>query len=437
MALHNGDIGGQTSQPTLVPLRDPCTGLAHPALFHDRLARLEAYARRHPGHLFALAIADVQPAAQLTSEVIAQIGARMAGAVRDLDTVVYLESGRFAVLLDHIGDMADIEPVANRLQNILTKSCPAWIPPGNIGWAAQGDSRTWRPTSPQRLMHQADVALCRAKLRGPGTWEIFVGEHQGALTTTTLTHRLRHALARREFRVHYQPIVSLSDGRIAGFEALVRWESSEYGLVEPNQFIRIAEESGLIVSIGHWVMHTALAQLRDWRAEGLATKAFMSVNLSPRQLHEAGLASHVANILNDVQIEASALHLEITENLLIDNIENATLLLGRLRDLGVKLCLDDFGVGYSSLNTLYSLPVQTLKIDRSFVARLLENPKCRHIVRTIMMLAHTLKMDVIAEGIETTGQLDFLRARRCEYGQGYHFGKPQNATDLRLAIDLA
>jgi EAL domain-containing protein (putative c-di-GMP-specific phosphodiesterase class I) len=241
-----------------------------------------------------------------------------------------------------------------------------------------------------------------------------------------LENDLRRAIERQEFRVFYQPIISLETDLIAGFEALVRWEHPERGLVSPAEFIPLSEETGLITEIGQWVLHEACRQTRQWQ-KALQRPLMVSVNLSGKQFVQPNLIEQIKHILQETDFDPRWLRLEITESMVMENAEAAASMLLQLRDLGVHLSIDDFGTGYSSLSYLHRFPVTTLKIDRSFISRMGEGDENSEIVRTIMTLASNLGMEVVAEGVETEEQLAQLRALKCEYGQGYLFSHPVNA----------
>jgi EAL domain-containing protein (putative c-di-GMP-specific phosphodiesterase class I) len=248
---------------------------------------------------------------------------------------------------------------------------------------------------------------------------------------------MRNAIARQEFQLYYQPIVSLTTLKIVGFEALIRWQSPQCGFVSPGLFIPVAEETGLIIPIGQWIFQEACQQLHRWCKQfPQHASLMMSVNLSRRQFSQVDLVEQIQKVLEEADIDRACLKLEITESLMMNDIEEGLALLKRLKALGLKLSLDDFGTGYSSLSNLHTFPVDTLKIDQSFVNRLgegQESHKYAQIVRTIVMLGHNLEFDVVAEGVETEHQVRALQALNCEYGQGYFFSKPlpkEQATEL-------
>jgi len=258
--------------------------------------------------------------------------------------------------------------------------------------------------------------------------------HARNAALTQLETGLRRALAHDEFRIHYQPIISLDTWRISGFEALLRWEHPEHGYVSPLKFIPVAEDTGLIIPIGQWVLREACQQLRVWQDQFPSDPPLaMSVNLSGKQFSQPDLIDQIEAILKEAQLEPSSLKIEITESSIIENIDVAALMLKKMKALGVRLSLDDFGTGYSSLSYLHRFPIDTLKIDRSFVSRI-NLPKNTEIVRTILTLARNLGMDVVAEGVETREQIIKLTGLNCEYVQGYLLSRPIDGRAMRDLI---
>jgi EAL domain-containing protein (putative c-di-GMP-specific phosphodiesterase class I) len=271
--------------------------------------------------------------------------------------------------------------------------------------------------------------MYRAKDAGKACYELFDLEmHSRAVIRMRLENDLRRALERDEFCLYYQPIMSVETGRLSGFEALVRWQHPERGLVGPAEFIPVAEETGLIVPLGSWILEKACRQMQDWHTNHPANRALtINVNLSSKQLIQSGLVQEVKQILERTELPARSLKLEITESVVMENAELATTMLKQLSDLNVHLCIDDFGTGYSSLSYLHRFPVDTLKIDRSFVNRIEEKDENVEIVRTIATLARNLGMEVVAEGVESEDQLACLKALKCEYAQGYLFSRALTA----------
>jgi EAL domain-containing protein (putative c-di-GMP-specific phosphodiesterase class I) len=291
----------------------------------------------------------------------------------------------------------------------------------------------------EELLRDADTAMYRAKNAGRARHAIFDEEmHAAVLDTLRLETDLRHALQKREFFVVYQPIVELSTGEIAGFEALVRWNHPKRGLISPGQFIPLAEETGLIIALDHYVLREACTQIQAWHDLFPDRELMLSANLSSKQFLQLDLVARVEATLLHTGLPPASLKLEITEGVLMNDPEAAAVLLQSLRDLGIRLSIDDFGTGYSSLSYLHSFPLNTLKIDQSFVKRMEDNGtehgQGGEIVTTIVQLARNLRMDVIAEGIETAHQLERLRAIDCDFGQGYFFSRPIPASEVEKML---
>jgi EAL domain-containing protein (putative c-di-GMP-specific phosphodiesterase class I) len=282
---------------------------------------------------------------------------------------------------------------------------------------------------PDDILRDADTAMYSAKSLGKARHEVFDrAMHARAMNLLQLETDLRHALQRDEFLLHYQPIVSLKTGAIHGFEALIRWQHPKHGFISPSEFIPIAEETGLILQIGQWVLREACRQMREWQEQTPATSSLsISVNLSSRQFTQPDLIERISQVLKETGLASSCLRLEITETVVMENIETAASMLKQLQTLGVELSIDDFGTGYSSLSYLHRFPSSTLKIDRSFVSRMMDQSENVEIVRTIAVLAQNLNMSVVAEGVETEEQVTQLRDLGCEYAQGFFFFKPMNA----------
>ena len=292
------------------------------------------------------------------------------------------------------------------------------------------------------VLRDADTAMYRAKSLGKARYEIFDKTmHGNATDLLQIETDLWRALERKELTLDYQPIVSLRTGRIAGFEALLRWLHPARGIVSPLEFISVAEETGLIVPIGQWVLNQACRQTREWQKHypDQEPPLHVSVNLSAKQFLQPDLIDQVRLALNSCGLNPASLKLEITESMVMQNVESTTQMLGQLRALGVEISLDDFGTGYSSLSYLHRFPISVLKVDRSFVSSMTDNHEHLEIVRTIIALARNLKMDVIAEGVETLEQALELRAMNCEYGQGYYFSRALNAESAvrLLSVDSA
>jgi diguanylate cyclase (GGDEF)-like protein/PAS domain S-box-containing protein len=410
---------------------DGLTGLPNRALFLDRLERLLTHAVRHPDYVFGVAFMDLDRFKVVNDslghlqgdDLLVAIARRLELCVRQGDTVARLGGDEFAVLLDDVRDVRDATRVADR---ILTELSMPFHLGGNevftaasIGIALSSGGYE----SPEDILRDADAAMYRAKLDGRCRYEVFDRKmHERAVRTLQVETDLRRALERCEFRVHYQPIIDLGSGRIAGLEALLRWEHPIRGLVPPDDFVPLAEETGLIVSIGWWVLERACRQMSEWLTRYPdATGRYVSVNLSSRQFMQPDLLLQVDSVLSRTGLPPQALKLEITETVVIKHAEVVTASLAALRARGIHLCIDDFGTGYSSLSYLHSFPVDTLKIDRSFISQIGLSASNARLVETIVALGRNLGMDTVAEGVETQEQLDFLRKLGPLLAQGYFF----------------
>ena len=285
---------------------------------------------------------------------------------------------------------------------------------------------------PEDVLRDADLAMYRAKALGKAGYQIFTAElREHAVTLMALETDLRGALERREFAVHYQPIISVGTGRPIGFEALVRWQHPVHGLISPHEFVPLAEELGLIAEIDLWVLREACTQLLMWQGAFPAEPSLtLSVNLSGQGFARPDLAARVAETLRQTGFKPECLKLELTESVLITHSDTVKATLEQLHQLGVQLHIDDFGTGYSSLSYLQNFPLHVLKIDRSFIRRIAESAESTELVRTIVALARALNLKVTAEGVETQAQLEQLRALGCEFGQGYLFAKPLSAVEV-------
>jgi len=355
--------------------------------------------------------------------------------VRPGDMIARFGGDEFAVLVDSIAGVAEATRVAERihaeLQGIFSVEGSEVFASVSIGIAV---STSGHETA-EDLLRDADTAMYRAKSNGRGRYEVFDAAMRAhVMGLLELEGELRRAVERREFLLHYQPVVQLDTGMLQGFEALVRWQHPRRGLVGPDQFISVAEEAGLIIPLGHWVLGEACRQLAAWRADSPeAQELRVSVNISPRQFLDRELVKKVRATLNECRLPPDHLILEITEGVLMDVDGPGTGMLAELDALGVHLYIDDFGTGYSSLSYLHRFPVDALKIDRSFVAQLTQSGGDA-LVRTILTLAHNLGIPAVAEGVETAEQLNLLRSLACPFAQGYYFSRPISAADATALI---
>ncbi|MCU0538176.1 MAG: bifunctional diguanylate cyclase/phosphodiesterase, partial [Hydrococcus sp. Prado102] len=409
-----------------------------------RLERAILHAQRRSDYLFAVLFLDLDRFKIINDSLGHIIGDRLLIAfarrletcLRSGDTVARLGGDEFTILLDDLADASDVSLVANRIQTTLASpfniNGHEIFISTSIGIAFNATDRT----QADELLRNADIAMYRAKTRGRARHEIFDTEmYAQATTLLQLETDLRRAIARQELLVYYQPIVSLSTNKIIGFEALVRWQHPQHGLVSPAQFIPIAEETGLIVEIGYWVLSEACRQMRVWQEQFPTIPLLtISVNLSSKQFSQPDLSEQIARILQETELEATSLKLEITESVLMENTQSATDMLLQLREMNIQIHIDDFGTGYSSLSYLHRFPSNAVKIDRSFVSRIGSKGENLEIVRAIVALARSLNMDAIAEGVETLEQLTYLKTLKCKYAQGYYCSRPLNSRSMEKLI---
>ena len=357
--------------------------------------------------------------------VLQEVGERLRTTVRPGDTVARLGGDEFAFLLEDVADPGDADEVAERVAAALVTPLAvggvevALRASVGIALAQDGDAAA-------DLLRDADTAMYTAKARGGGAYERFVpAMREAAISRFELGADLRRAIERREFVLHYQPVVDLTHGRILGFEALVRWQHPTRGLLSPAAFVPTAEATGLIVAIGRWVLEEACTQAQRWQLDTLTEpKLSMSANLSPRELREPGLVENVAAILRRTGVDPSTIVLEITETSMVEDADGAIATLQALKALGVRLAIDDFGTGYSSLSYLRRLPVDVLKLDRSFVVPAGRGDRESALVDAVFRLGRSLGLVTIAEGIEDAEQRDRLVSLGCRVGQGYLFARP-------------
>jgi diguanylate cyclase (GGDEF)-like protein/PAS domain S-box-containing protein len=420
--------------------QDTLTGLPNRARFYDLLKHRVARKDRKCAVLlldvdrFKLVNDSLGNAS--ADQLLIQIAQRVKTCMRQGDVLARVGGDEFAVLLDDVSGEEEASSVATRIQqalsisfNLLGQEVYTTL---SIGIALASDYE-----QVSDMLRDAETAMHQAKARGKARYEVFGRDMHGELMSQLkMETDLRRACERDELFVDYQPIVSLRSRTLIGFEALVRWRHPEFGLVPPKDFIPVAEETGQILTIGQTVLESACRQAREWRETYPASPPlFVSVNLSVKQFNQPGLVENIAHLLQRFQLPPRCLKLEITESVFSDNIEAAVGLLTQLRELGVQLSIDDFGTGYSSLSYLQRFPIDTLKIDRSFVTQMMENEENLAIVRTIVALAQNLGMDVVAEGVETEDQLKLLRKLECENGQGFLFSTPLGGGQLNQFIE--
>lgn len=413
---------------------DALTGLPNRTLLSDRLSLSLARAKRNKEYQFAVLFLDLDRfklvndslGHTLGDQLLVELGRRLEVCMRKADTVARLGGDEFGMLLDGIKDPYDAIYIAERIQEELlepfTLNGHEFLTTTSIGiaFSQTGYER------PEDILRDADIAMYRAKANGKARYEVFdVAMHSHAVEMLTLERELRHAIERKEVKVHYQPIVSLTDKMLVGFEALARLESAELGPISPAQFIPLAEETGLIIALGFLVLAEACKQMVQWHQQyPREHKLTLSVNLSSKQFTQLNLVDSIKKILTETGMDPSSLHLEITESVIMEKAQDAAEMLSQLKALGVKLSIDDFGTGYSSLSYLHSFPFDILKIDRSFVCRMGTDKESTGIVETILTLAQKLGKKAVAEGVENETQFELLKAMGCGYGQGYLFSRP-------------
>lgn len=413
---------------------DALTGLPNRVFFMDKLMGAIARTKEQPDYRFAVLFMDCDRFKVVNDSLghmagdrlLISLARRLQFHLKAKSHLARFGGDEFTILLDNIYSVEEVTATAKRLQTALTwpfklDDQDLFID-ASIGIAIG----TSEYTEPEQILRDADIAMYQAKSRGRGCYQVFDATmHAQVQKRFQLETDLRLAMENYDFILHYQPIVSLTDFKIDGFEALLRWQHPDRGLISPGEFIPIAEETGAIIPIGLYVLDSAIAQVKAWEEKQLIPPQFrVSVNLSVKQFTQPNLIDKIDRIILKHQISSCRLKLEITESAIVENPEVATDILRQLRERQIQISLDDFGTGYSSLSYLHRFPVDTLKIDRSFVRQMADNGENMEIVRAIVLLAHQLKMTAIAEGIETAEQLAQLRHLDCEEGQGYYFSKP-------------
>jgi len=413
---------------------DALTGLPNRALFMDRLKLATERARRRKDQVFAVLFLDLDGFKAINDsmghmmgdQLLIQISRRLKNCLRTTDTSARLGGDEFTILLEDLTDERESLRVVERLQKELAQ--PFKLGAREIQITAS-IGITWSNAKYERaeeILRDADVAMYRAKSAGKDCYQLFESEQYAPQReAVNLGSDLEAAVERNELSLHYQPIVSLETGKLHAFEALVRWRHPQRGLILPNDFIPLAEENGSILKIGTWAIREACLQLKRWQEKFPSHSSLaVTVNLSSKEFMQANLIDHVIEILQDTGVAPRCLKIEITESVVMENIGTATVVLQQLRALGIELVIDDFGTGYSSLSYLHRLPISSLKIDKSFVKDMVEKREHAEIVKTIVNLARSLEIRVVAEGVETLEQLVALRRLKCDAAQGFLFSKP-------------
>jgi len=453
-----------SSQEKLTHLayHDPLTQLANRALFMDQLKECVNRTKRRQDYKFAVVFIDVDHFKAINDshghpagdQLIVQIAERLSGSIRRYDVVpqraeltgpvraagndilARLGGDIFAILLNDIRDPSDGIRVAERIQQNMA---PPFSVDGrqlqitaSIGIATSATNYS----AAEDVWRDADTAMYQARSMGDSRYQMCdPAMHAAAVSRLKLESDLRQAESRGELLVYYQPIVSLQNGCLSGFEALIRWQRPGFGLVAPADFIPVAEETGLIVPIGSWVLREACSQMRAWQLRfPWKPELTIAVNFSAKQFGQSNLVEQVKQVLGETRLDPGSLRIEFTESVAMQDAERTARILNELKALGLCTSIDDFGTGYSSLSYLSRLPLDILKLDRSFVSEMDKNKESRHIVNTIIGLAHNLAMDVVAEGIETIEQAEELKSLGCQYAQGYFFSKPINNNSVEALL---
>ena len=430
-----------------VALHDALTGLPNRALFIDRLHQAFLRVQRSPRTPFAVFFLDVDrfknvndAFGHLTGDrLLGSIATRLEGALRPSDTVARFGGDEFVILTEGILDAPQATAIARRIQEAFQQ--PFELRGSGVFISMSMGIALWsaRYTSSEELVRDADTAMYRAKAMGKNRFELFdEAMHREVVAALNLENDLRRAVERQEFEVYYQPIVTLEDGRISGFEALVRWHHPERGLLLPTGFIPLAEEIGLVVQIDRWVLEEACRQLRNWQVQFRQNPPLkVNVNISGIQFARPDLITHVDHTVRKSGLFGRSLNLEITESLIMEDASYAAAMLEQLKALGIGICIDDFGTGYSSMSYLKKFDIDVLKIDQSFVARMTEDEESLEIVRTITNLAHNLGKVTVVEGVENAAQLELIRAMKPTRIQGYYVSEPVTAGDAQLMLERA
>jgi len=433
-------------------LHDSLTGLANRSLLADRLTHSLARSNRDPENRFALLYIDLDEfkvindslGHQVGDKLLIEVARRLSACARKVDTIARIPGDHvariggdeFVMLLEDLAAPEDALRVAERIHSALAEpfnlGVHDLVARGSIGVATSGGGYS----RPEEVLRDADIALYQAKQAGKSCTCVFDPQmHQRAMTRWSTETELRRAIERDEFELHYQPIVD-GTGRLAALEALVRWRHPVRGLVMPDAFIAVAEETGLIVPLGKLVLANACLQLRRWQREipSLAQMA-VGVNISHRQFVSPAVVDDIARVLDETGLSPHSLRLEVTETAAMQNAAQTIETMARLRAMGILIYMDDFGTGYSSLSQLQRMPLDALKIDREFVKEMNRDATSRSIVDSIIALAHTMSLRVIAEGVETAEQAARLADSGCDYLQGYHFGRPMPVEQVPLFVE--
>ena len=431
----------RTAEIEHLAFHDRLTDLPNRLLFEDRVAQAIATAQREKDPL-AVLLVSLDRLRQISDtlghaagdRLLNQAASRLRDCVGQADTVARFEGDQFAILLTNLSEAADAAESAAAIMQAFRQAFRLGDQDVYVTTSIGISVFPFNGEESATILKNASAALERARMNGGNDYQFYAAEMNAmAVKRLTLETSLREAIAKDEFVIHYQPVLTLATDEVVGVEALVRWRHPELGILPPANFIGLAEETGLIIEIGETVLRRACLQTLEWEAGGYG-QLRMAVNISARQFQQKHFFEHIVAILEETGLDPKRLELELTETSIMENAVDATDLLHRLRALGVRLAIDDFGTGYSSLSYLKMLPIDTVKLDRSFVSGATTDPKDAALVMAIVTLAHNLQFKVIAEGVETEEQRTFLRLLRCDEGQGYLFGKPMPEDELAATL---
>lgn len=426
-------------------LHDQLTGLANRSLFMDRLEHAMRMVQRYEDMAFAVIFLDLDRFKLINDsmghlvgdQLLITVAERLKKSLRNSDTCARLGGDEFVALLEFVQSDKSAITIVQRIQDELSR--PIWLEDrevyinASIGIVMSSADYT----QPEEFLRDADTAMYHAKASGKGQYAFFTqAMRESAIAALSMESDLRQAIDRQEFELHYQPIVSLRSRRILGFEALLRWQHPTKGIVMPAEFIKIAEETGLIVPISWWSLKQACQQIRQWQTQYFSDPPLsISVNIARRQFAQTELTSQIHSVLAETGLEPSCLTLEITESAIMENVEHAAIQMNQLKALGVQLCMDDFGTGYSSLSHLHLFPIDILKIDSSFIQQADVDFSKLEIIRTVASLAWNLGIEVVAEGVESNKQVTQLKLLKCELAQGYLFSRPMSPDNTTQFLD--
>jgi diguanylate cyclase (GGDEF)-like protein/PAS domain S-box-containing protein len=424
---------------------DALTGLPNRALFMDRLAHVINSSKRRKDSIYAVLFIDVDRFKDINDslghligdKLLIEAAKRFLLILRPEDTVARFGGDEFAVILENIKEDKDVSDVADRIQKGFS---PAFVIDNHeirVSLSTGIALKSFEYEKPEHVLRDADIAMYQAKAKGKDRYEFFESiMHSSIIERLQLEADLRRAIENgQELVMYYQPIITLKTHKLVGFEALIRWIHPKRGLIAPMEFIPLAEETGLIHALGEFVIREVAGQLLEWQKKFVTSPPLrMSFNVSSKQFMDPHFADNLRNILNEIGVNPDSLAIEITETIIMQNTETAILNIEKLRAMGVHIHIDDFGTGYSSLSYLHHFPVHALKIDRSFIERMSNSNEDQEIVKTIVMLAQNLNMEVIAEGIELTEQLSKIKLMDCHYAQGFLFSRPMASKDIEERI---